>query len=60
MFVSLLRLDLGHPSIELQRRNFANVNGEDIELASRELSQAQQSTRGRSEVYFCFVFTPLD
>jgi hypothetical protein len=36
----------------MQRENFANVNGEDIELASRELSQSQISTRGRAEVMF--------
>ena len=41
-------LDIGHPSFEMQRRNFANFNGEDIELASRELSQSQVSVRGRA------------
>lgn len=34
----------------MQRHNFDNVNGEDIELASRDLSQAQISSRGRTEV----------
>ena len=39
----------------MQRENFANFNGEDIELASRELSQSQLSKRGRAEVHFIFT-----
>ena len=43
-------VEIGHPCIEMQTQNFPNMNGEDIELASRELSQSQLSSRGRDEV----------
>jgi hypothetical protein len=46
----LIVLEIGHPSVAMQRANFANFNGEDIELASRELSQSQVSVRGRADV----------
>ena len=45
-------LEHKHPSIEMQRKNFGNFNGEDIELANRELAKSQKSTKGRSEVVF--------
>ena len=42
--------------MEMQRQNFANFNGEDIELASRELSEATKSVRGRSDVSCVTIF----
>ena len=53
-------IEIKHPSIEMQRQNFSNFNGEDIELANRELAKSQKSTKGRSEVFFFFflLFLP--
>ena len=48
-------LDIGHPCFDMQRENFENVNGEDIELASRELSQSQLASRGRDDVSLFLV-----
>jgi len=42
--------------MEMQRQNFDNFNGEDIELASRELSESTKSVRGRSDVSLSFLF----
>jgi len=42
--------------MEMQRQNFANFNGEDIELASRELSESTKSVRGRSDVSCVPIF----
>jgi hypothetical protein len=53
-------VDIGHPSIMMQRENFVNFNGEDIELASRELAQSQLSVRGREDVSLFFVISVLD
>lgn len=56
----LMVVEIGHPCIDMQRENFANVNGEDIELASRELSQSQLSSRGRDDVGFLLFIFFLD
>ena len=51
-----LSIDTRHPNMEMQRQNFDNFNGEDIELASRELSESTKSVRGRSDVSLSFLF----
>jgi len=50
-------LEIKHPSITMQHANFSNFNGEDIELANRELAKSQKSTKGRSEVEQFQFFT---
>ena len=52
---SIFSLEIGHPNLHMQRQNFVNVNGEDIELASRELSMSHLSTRGRSDVISFYI-----
>jgi hypothetical protein len=38
-----------HPAYELQRKNWRNMNGEDIELGNRALSHCSKSVRGQAE-----------
>ena len=39
-----------HPAIALQRINWRNMNGEDIELGNRALSHCSKSIRGQADV----------
>ena len=41
-----------HPSMDLHRDCWVNLNGEDIELANRALSHCTKSTSGQSNVKF--------
>jgi hypothetical protein len=41
--------DTKHPAYDLQRSNWRNMNGEDIELGNRALSHCSKSVRGQSE-----------
>ena len=51
--MQLLLLDwhalVGHPAIELQKSNWRNMNGEDMELGNRHLSNCTKSIRGQTE-----------
>lgn len=40
---------VGHPALEMLRKNLSNFVGEDIELANRYLGQSTQGRRGRSD-----------
>ena len=43
---------MNRPAIAMQKANFRNFVGEDIELANRALAQATSSTSARAEVSF--------
>lgn len=51
MYSFLSHLDIGHPVIEMLKKNFGTFIAEDIELANRGLSHTAGSKKGQSEVF---------